>query len=540
MTRSVPSIHTRQRGQALAFSLITVSIVILVMFAMYAMGQQTITKMRLQNTADASAYSAAQAQARDYNFSAYTNRAMIANQVAVAQMVGLTSWARNYGNTYSGKFSWVPNVLNSLGSPMAAMWSTPWDINESLSSGFRDVLNVAGPVATTVLDVLIDALGLSQQVYHYGTALTIAQTLGLDVFGPTGVLAQLGVDTTSDILTLKPAYNIIKLNDAKAQLSLPGELAVAIGLGQWLGFTENKDPNLASKDGGGDGDSADRFANVTLASLDKFSRDRSTRDGWYNGAPEAMYLTPEPFLVDPTRFIPFQDGAFLMFLWHRGGTELKLSGVNKDKKLTWSAMDATGFFGGAIIWIPVLFVPVPIPIIVPTMPIGWGAAQAGASDNLNSGNNVGTSSGAYGGVYDHFMTGGAAMLQKSEGAGTPLGSLPSSGGGLRKYFDVKDLKADNLAAPPWVIEIEKSAADLPGSPGSGQLSLTNGTQSDYMRALSKSQVYFSRPAKLPAKLWPRADGKTELGSLYSPYWQTRLLPNTFAEQFISMSWQLGP
>lgn len=533
MTGTVPSLHTGQRGQALVFSLITMSIVILVMFAMYAMGQQTIAKMRLQNTADASAYSAAQAQARDYNFSVYTNRAMIANQVAVAQVVGLTSWARNYGNTYDGKFSWVPNVLNSLGSPTAAMWSTPWDINKSLSSGFRDVLNVAGPTATTVLDGLIDALGLSQQVYHYGTALTIAQTLGLDVFGPNGVLAHLGVDTSdsklSDMLTLNPAYNIITLNDAKARLSPPGELAVAIGLEQWLGFTENKDPNLTSKDGGG----ADRFANVTLASLDKFSKDRSTRDGWYDGAPEAMYLTPEPFLADPTRFIPFQDGAFLMFLWHRGGTELKLAG---DKKLTWSAMDATGFFGGAIIWIPVLFVPVPIPIIVPTMPIGWGAAQAGANDNLNSGNNFGATSGAYGGVYDGFYTGAAAMLQKSQGAGTPLGEVPSSGGGLRKYFDVKDITADNLAAPPWVIEIEKSVNDLPSSPGGGQFSLTNGTQSDYMRALSKSQVYFSRPAKI----WARADGQAELGSLYSPYWETRLLPNTFAEQFISMSWQMRP
>ncbi len=65
------------------------------MVSMYTMGQQSIAKMKLQNTADAAAYSAVLAEARDYNFAAYTNRAIVANQVAVAQVVGITSWARN-------------------------------------------------------------------------------------------------------------------------------------------------------------------------------------------------------------------------------------------------------------------------------------------------------------------------------------------------------------------------------------------------------------------------------------------------------------
>ena len=51
-----------------------------------------------------------------------------------------------------------------------------------------------------------------------------------------------------------------------------------------------------------------------------------------------------------------------------------------------------------------------------------------------------------------------------------------------------------------------------------------------MRALSKAEVYFSRPSKL----WKRADGKAELGSLYSPYWQARLAPNGFLEQYASL------
>lgn len=521
-------------------SLFTAGIVILVMFTLYSVGQQTITKIKLQNTADAAAYSAAQAQARDYNFSAYTNRAMVANQVAVAQVVGLTSWARNYGNTYDGRFSWVPQMLVNLGaSPLSRLWTIPWDVHKSVGKGFRTTFNVAGPLTVKLLDLLIDTIGTAQMVYHYGTGLTIAQILGLDLFGSDGALAQLGMDQSffdnnglTDILTLNPAYNIIKLNDPNARLSLPGKLAVVIGLVQWFSFTENKDPNKAANDG----PAADRFAQVTVDSLDRFSRNRSTRGAWYGNAPEVFYLTPAPFLIDPTRFVPYQNGAFMMWLWHRGGTELKDVGA---KKRTWSAMDATGFTGGAIFWISIFGIPIPIPIIIPTMPMGWGAAQAGDAGDLNPGNNFGTSTGnAYGGAYVGFNTAASAVLQRSAGAGGSMGSLPMSGGGLRKYFDVKAVakEKDNLIAPSLLIEVEKASDYVPGSNGiaGGRFALTAGTQSGYMRTLSKAQAYFSRPAKL----WARDDGKTEQGSLYSPYWQARLVANNFLEQYISMSYHL--
>jgi hypothetical protein len=51
-----------------------------------------------------------------------------------------------------------------------------------------------------------------------------------------------------------------------------------------------------------------------------------------------------------------------------------------------------------------------------------------------------------------------------------------------------------------------------------------------MRALAKAQAYFSRPTDL----FPREDNKTEYGSLYSPYWQARLIPNSTAEQAASL------
>ncbi|WP_158590378.1 pilus assembly protein TadG-related protein [Noviherbaspirillum cavernae] len=522
--------HPRQRGQALVFSLITVSIIILVMVSMYTMGQQSINKMKLQNTADAAAYSAALAEARDYNFSAYTNRAVVANQVAVAQVVGLTSWARNYGNTYAGPSSWVPKVLSSLGGPMAKIfWDVPWNASKTISKGVKQTFETIGPITTVLLDKLIDVLGLAQTVYHYGTALTVAQTIGLS---PAQILDDLaGVDESSlgvvsDLLTFNDAYNIIKLNDVNADLSTPGTVAAMMHIAQWFLFTHKKDPNMLNQDG----PAADRMAKVTIDSLDGFSRNRSTKDGGpFKNMPEMMYLTP--FVIDPTRLIPYQNGALLMYLWHRGGTELKK--VNNTKK-TWSAMDGTGFFGAAIFWISVLGIPIPIPIILPFIPMGWGAAQAGLNSNLMPNNNFGTTAAnAYGGIYQSPNTAGAAAIQRGKGAGKSL----DPAAGLRTYFDVKKVNKPALVGPPLVLEIEKAGNKIPtsNSISGGQFALNNGTQSNYMRSLSKAEIYFSRPKKL----WARSDGKTEVGSLYSPYWQARLAPNSFAEQYVSLAFHLN-
>ena len=65
----------RQRGQALILGIFISVLVILAMFAMYSIGNQSVEKVRLQNNADAAAYSAAVAEARDYNYSSTWTRA---------------------------------------------------------------------------------------------------------------------------------------------------------------------------------------------------------------------------------------------------------------------------------------------------------------------------------------------------------------------------------------------------------------------------------------------------------------------------------
>lgn len=67
------------------------------LFFLFNAGQLTQDKDKLLITADATAYSAGVMHARALNYTAYANRALIANEIAVAQMVSVASWTRYAG-----------------------------------------------------------------------------------------------------------------------------------------------------------------------------------------------------------------------------------------------------------------------------------------------------------------------------------------------------------------------------------------------------------------------------------------------------------
>jgi hypothetical protein len=318
-------------------------------------------------------------------------------------------------------------------------------------------------------------------------------------------------------------------------------------------------------------------------------------DGFYDVRTRPWVPFPWPLpsaLIDPTFIIGMpRVYGFTMLLFHTGGTELR----NNNK--TWSAEDSTAFFG--LVTVPIFippfgpFINIPIiPWIIPPLgaPAG-GAAQAGVSSPINPVNNFNRDdpanykamSDAYGQSFSGaaFPSFGlAARMQQSKGAGSTLGQLPSgTKGGLRKYRDVKAIGAvdspnpgdnQNISSPALVVEIEKPsnlvktaatgglrigragsidatsfcgnpivatparlAPDVTSVSATGNLDVGDGTASGCIRALSKAEAYFSRPTDIFA----RDDGKTEYGSLYSPYWQARLVPNSLAEQGASLLYQ---
>ena len=114
--RGLPAL---QCGQALIYGLFVLTIAFVAMFFLFNTAQLSSEKTKLVNTADAVAYSNGMLHARALNFAAYTNRALLANEVLIAQMVSVSSWI-DYAqghvrgvpplNCYTPQYS-VPAVL---------------------------------------------------------------------------------------------------------------------------------------------------------------------------------------------------------------------------------------------------------------------------------------------------------------------------------------------------------------------------------------------------------------------------------------------
>jgi hypothetical protein len=79
------------KGQALVMGLVVLFMGTITLFYLFGTGQISADKQRVTNAADAAAYSAALWRARVLNYDAYSNRAMIANEVAIAQTLTLVS-----------------------------------------------------------------------------------------------------------------------------------------------------------------------------------------------------------------------------------------------------------------------------------------------------------------------------------------------------------------------------------------------------------------------------------------------------------------
>ncbi len=85
-----------QSGQTMVFALVFIVVILIGVIILFNTGQLTRHKMEVQNAADAAAYSAAILTARELNFMAYTNRAMVANQVTLGQFAAFESWGQKY------------------------------------------------------------------------------------------------------------------------------------------------------------------------------------------------------------------------------------------------------------------------------------------------------------------------------------------------------------------------------------------------------------------------------------------------------------
>ena len=138
------------RGYTMVLFLAFIVAILLAGFSLYDNGTVAAERIRMQNTVDATAYSTVNVLTRDMNFVAYTNRAMVANQVAIGQMVGLDSWMHMIDqtaynlDTVATYTSWIPYLgpfVKKLTSTLAKATDTAVDTIDKAMEKFIPLLD---------------------------------------------------------------------------------------------------------------------------------------------------------------------------------------------------------------------------------------------------------------------------------------------------------------------------------------------------------------------------------------------------------------
>ena len=131
------------RGQIAPVALFGVLITSAVLVVMFNTGQKVTERSLVANAADAAAYSGAVWTARHLNFMAYTNRAMIANHVAVGHFISYVSWVRYLNDSLDAidrVTQWIPYVGQYV------------DLAQQISAQVRDATEQAAQIAVPVID----------------------------------------------------------------------------------------------------------------------------------------------------------------------------------------------------------------------------------------------------------------------------------------------------------------------------------------------------------------------------------------------------
>ncbi|GJM05070.1 MAG: hypothetical protein DHS20C09_10610 [marine bacterium B5-7] len=329
MKKKILSLN-KQRGQAAVFVILFSAILLVAALSLYKTGKITTNKMQLQNAADAAAYSMSVVEARDLNFASYMNRAIVANEVGIAQFVGLASWAFHFQSfaSYLGFYNnccFSPATLggsNAFIQPVVSAWQGPGNTAVRLMSKLANV-------ATVLLHNINKIYGIAEIGYHTVSVLLAVGVLD-DVIkqnGPPGAkISDFGVIS---LLSHIATYGVLP--------GLPGDqFASGYRPSQSIDATEFEESGYAR-----------------LAALIRDSRDPFTtvRDWRIPLIPDIHITTPEvpPLWVD-LGVIAWESGFqfdLTFGLERKGGSELRIllpntSKVKPGEGANWSSADTTG------------------------------------------------------------------------------------------------------------------------------------------------------------------------------------------------------
>lgn len=151
----------RPFGQALILVMAIVLVASVVLFMVFNSGRTVNEKINLVNAADAAAYSGAQIAARQLNFMAYTNRAMIANEVAIGHMLSYQMEVEIIAQGVSGML----DAIGSLVSWIPLLGPLINYILSAISDVVEDALGVVADVGRVVTGLYAIAVDSNNALY---------------------------------------------------------------------------------------------------------------------------------------------------------------------------------------------------------------------------------------------------------------------------------------------------------------------------------------------------------------------------------------
>lgn len=449
----------RERGQVLPVSIALMVIVSALFYLMVNAGQAVTEKMRVTNAADAAAYSAAVVEARALNFDAYMNRGIIANQMAIAQMVSFASWIDYFAHA-------ADNIVSTAADIEWFMLPDPRIIPLEVAFGGSEFVAeyFGGQSVSDYAAYVIDAAGFLIAAHDIASnGLALAE-------------GAVQLNLTAGIRQRDVARKVVQAMDPKMDAEV---VLVSHGFDT---FTKSWS-----------GDDRARLKDVAMRSRDQFTRERN----WTINGFDIPLVRSDPSLKK------------------RGGTEL----IGFDE---WRGVDTLELHGErfgcgrfGLSWCDDI-----------KEPIGWGGIEVDAG-----GGDAGH--GYHGNAYGENPT---TARKSDEVMREPDYTFYS---GLPAVREIADVDPNHEAVTGITIRVWKKQTDTLTSGGAAQLKPSGQLQvfADHpakgdMVALSRAQVFFDR-------ISARADGKSELGSIYNPYWRVRLVAPTDADKLYAATRQDG-
>jgi Putative Flp pilus-assembly TadE/G-like len=465
-TERSPSSHFKSKGQALVYFLGTAAAMSAVFVGVYSVSQITSEKQKIVNAADSAAYSGAITEARILNLNSYTNRAIVANEVFIGQIISLDSWTSYVEKTTDN----YETVLRSLGSIPIPGWA---QVLTAMAQLMR-VLNQIAQGLESAIDGISSAAIPAMDLVMRGWLATLSPAY----FPPVMALA---AESAARATVAQNTVNFGGRSDTAPTLvnTAPVRiLTVTANQTEWGNISFQYAGN-----GGRANDNRRYLLNVMERSFDDFTVNRPGSNIFLLGT----------------------GGINICPIFNIGTEKRGESSIKQFER--WEAQDtielytATGFKCRRSY-----------------IPIGWGRATA--ADNATRGTQI-ASPGRVAGqrAYNdvHQVSGWSGVKEVRD--------VPRDRDGRPTKEDLTYSVVVSKGGGSIPTNEQALFAHRPTGSAAGSPDMVANYNRNSITAIAAAKVFFERPfrtADFTGRRFFRTDGAHEFANQYNPYWQVRL------------------